>query len=120
MANVDVAGSGCGRKWAWSWRGGHVAIGLQAWHLPMVWPRMGGAGYVHGGCVSPRGRGRKWAWPEVGAALPECRPMRMRTGTSGMWRILKVPTELRMSSDMLAISPACRLPLRFGSPEATM
>ena len=70
--------------------------------------------------VAGSGRGRKWAWPEVGAALPECRPMRMRTGTSGMWRILKVPTELRMSSAMLAISPACRLPLRFGSPEATM
>lgn len=44
----------------------------------------------------------------------------MRTGTSGMWRILKVPTELRMSSDMLAISPAWRFPLRLGSPEATM
>lgn len=55
-----------------------------------------------------------------GGAVPECRPIRMRTGTSGMWRILKVPTELRMSRDMLAISPACRFPLRFGKPEATM
>lgn len=78
-----------------------------------VWPELGVAG-------SGRGRACGGTWPEVGVVLPECRPMRMRTGTSGMWRILKVPTELRMSSDMLAISPACRFPLRFGSPEATM
>lgn len=63
---------------------------------------------------SPRGRGGG------GAGSPECRPMRMRTGTSGMWRMWKEPTALRMSSAMLAISAACRCPFRWGSPEATM
>lgn len=58
--------------------------------------------------------------PGVGTELPECRPMRMRTGTSGMWRMRKVPTALRMSRAILAISAACRCPFLWGSPEATM
>lgn len=44
----------------------------------------------------------------------------MRTGTSGIWRMRKEPTALRMSSDMLAISAACRCPFLCGSPEATI
>lgn len=47
-------------------------------------------------------------------------PIRILTGTSGMCRILKEPTELRIFSDILAISAACLLPFFFGSPEATI
>lgn len=52
--------------------------------------------------------------------LPVCSPIRILRGMSGMCLILNVPTELRMSKDMLAISAACLFPFRFGSPEATM
>lgn len=51
---------------------------------------------------------------------PEWIPIRILTGTSGMCRIWKVPTELRMFRDMLAISAACLLPFLFGRPDATM
>lgn len=54
------------------------------------------------------------------AASPEWIPMRILTGTSGMCRMWKVPTELRMFRDMLAISAACLLPFLFGRPDATM
>ena len=67
------------RKWAWpevapagSGRGhGVVAmLPLASRRITSMRPRMGGkgGGYVHGGCVPPRGRGRKRAWPEVGVA----------------------------------------------------
>lgn len=46
--------------------------------------------------------------------------MRILTLTLGMCLILNVPTQDRMSRDMLAISAACRLPLRVGTPDATM
>lgn len=52
--------------------------------------------------------------------LPVCRPILILRGMSGMCLILNVPTELRMSRDILAISAACLFPFRFGSPEATM
>lgn len=52
--------------------------------------------------------------------LPVCNPIRILTGTSGMCLILKVPTALRMSRDMLDISAAWRLPLGTGRPDATM
>lgn len=52
--------------------------------------------------------------------LPVCNPMRILTGTSGMCLILKVPTALRISRDMFAISTAWRLPFGTGSPDATM
>lgn len=51
---------------------------------------------------------------------PVFSPMRILTGTSGMCLILKVPTALRMSRDMFAISTAWRLPFGTGSPDATM
>lgn len=51
---------------------------------------------------------------------PEWIPIRILTGMSGMCRIRKVPTELRMFRDMLAISAACLLPFLFGRPDATM
>ncbi len=51
---------------------------------------------------------------------PEWSPMRILTLTSGMCTILNVPMQCRMSRDMLAISAAWRLELRFGTPDATM
>lgn len=64
-----------------------------------------------------------FCWFDQEAALigsPEWIPIRILTGTSGMWRMWKVPTELRMFRDMLAISAACLLPFLLGRPEATM
>ena len=58
---VGVAGSGRGH--------GVVAmLPLASRRSTSMRPRMGGegGGFVHGGCVPPRGRGRKRAWPEVG------------------------------------------------------
>jgi len=51
---------------------------------------------------------------------PEWMPMRSRSGMSGMCRILNSPHLLSMSSAIVLISPACRLPLRIGSPLLTM
>lgn len=59
------------------------------------------------------------AWNQI-SSLPEWSPMRILTLTLGMCLILNVPMQDRMSRDMLAISAACRLPLRVGTPEATM
>ena len=51
---------------------------------------------------------------------PEWMPMRSRSGTSGMCRILNSAHLLRMSKAIVLISPACRLPLRIGNPLHTM
>lgn len=53
-------------------------------------------------------------------SLPECRPALTQMGTSGACLIRKFPAQLSMSRAMLAISAACRFPLRRGSPDATM
>lgn len=52
--------------------------------------------------------------------LPVCMPMRNLSWSSGRCLIVKLCTADRSASDIRAISQACKLPLRTGSPETTM
>ncbi len=51
---------------------------------------------------------------------PEWMPMRTRIGMPGKWAILNLPHLWSSSRAIVAISPACLMPLRCGKPETTM